>query len=253
MTMHDAIIVDDESKLRKVLQMKLNQHCPEINIAGTAENVTEAYQEIITHKPQIVFLDISMPGGSGFDLLDRFDIIDFEIIFVTGYNDYALDALKISAVDYLLKPINTEELVQAVGKAKARISDREKISMYHNLKHNIQHMGEQGTKIAIPGTAHYDFVEINRIIRCEGWQKYTRIFLEDGSCLVSSYNLGIFKDMLRSYGFYTTHKSHLINTSKITRYLKEGWVVMSDGSEVPVARRKKEEFVEQVLKNCLHH
>lgn len=251
MTPYNAIIIDDEAKLRKVLQIKLEQFCPDVRIAAMAENIDEAYAQILEHNAQLIFLDISMPGGSGFDLLDRFEKIEFEIIFVTGFNDYVLNALKVSAVDYLLKPVITDELIAAVNKAKERIADRKKIEMYHNLKHNLHHIGEQDTKIAIPGAAHYDFIKIGHIIRCEGWQKYTRIYLKDGSCLVSSYNLGVFKDMLETYGFYSTHKSHLINTQKIVRYLKEGWVLMSDDTEVPVARRKKEDFVEKVLKDCL--
>ncbi len=252
MTTFNALIIDDEPKLRKVLQIKLEQYCKDIKVVGDAANISEGYEKIKALQPQIVFLDISMPGGSGFDLLEKFTEINFEVIFVTGFNDYILDALKVSAVDYLLKPVITEDLVKAVQKAKDRIANREKIEMYHILKHNLNHLGEQDTKVAIPGANAYDFVQIKNIIRCEGWQKYTRIYLEDGSCIVSSYNIGVFKDMLENYGFYSTHKSHLINQKRIARYLKEGTIVMSDGAQVPVARRKKEEFVEQVLKNLMH-
>jgi len=251
MTTLNALIIDDEPKLRKVLQIKLEQYCKGIKVVGNAANITEGYEKIKELNPQIVFLDISMPGGSGFGLLEKFNVINFEVIFVTGFSDYILDALKVSAVDYLLKPVITEDLVNAVQKAKDRIDNREKVEMYHILKHNLNHLGEQDTKMAIPGANAYDFVQIKSIIRCEGWQKYTRIYLEDGSCIVSSYNIGVFKGMLENYGFYSTHKSHLINQKRITRYLKEGTVVMSDGVQVPVARRKKEEFVEQVLKNLM--
>jgi len=247
----NALIIDDEPKLRKVLQIKIEQYCSDINIVGNASNIEEGYEKINTLNPQIVFLDISMPGGSGFELLEKFDRITFEVIFVTGFNDYVLDALKVSAVDYLLKPVITDDLIKAVQKAKDRIANREKIELYHILKHNLNHIGEQDTKVAIPGANAYDFIQIKDIIRCEGWQKYTRIYLKDGSCIVSSYNIGVFKDMLENYGFYCSHKSHLINRKLISRYLKEGTVIMVDGSEVPVARRKKEEFVEQVLKNIM--
>ncbi|MFK7806681.1 MAG: LytR/AlgR family response regulator transcription factor [Saprospiraceae bacterium] len=251
MTNYTALIIDDEQKLRKVLQIKLEQFCKNVKVIGTAANSTEGFEKINQLKPQIVFLDISMPGESGFDMLNRFTKIDFEIIFVTGFNDYILDALKVSAVDYLLKPVGTEELIDSVTKACKRIDDREKIKRYDVLRHNLGHLGEQDTKLAIPGTNAYDFVKMSDIIRCEGWQKYTRIYITDGSCLVSSYNIGIFKEMLESYGFYSTHKSHLINVSLISKYLKEGTVVMTDGSNVPVARRKKEEFVDKILKGFL--
>jgi two-component system LytT family response regulator len=246
-----AIIIDDEPKLRKVLEIKLEKFCPEISLIGTGADIVEGFELISTLKPQLIFLDISMPGGSGFELLEKFKDIPFEVIFVTGFNDYVLDALKVSAVDYLLKPVITEDLIQAVGKAKARIANREKVQMYDVLKHNLNHIGEQDTRIAIPGTSAYDFIKISDIIRCEGWQKYTKIHLGDGTCIVSSYNIGMFRDMLENYDFYSTHKSHLINTSMITRYLKEGTVVMQDGSEVPVARRKKDEFSERILKGLL--
>ncbi|RME95446.1 MAG: DNA-binding response regulator [Bacteroidetes bacterium] len=188
-----------------------------------------------------------MPNGSGFDLLDRLPRITFEIIFMTGFNDYVLDALKVSAVDYLLKPVATNALIEAVARSKQRITEREKIELYHVLRHNIRHLGEQDTKISIPGTQAYEFITTGDIIRCEGWQKYTRIFLQNGSCLVSSYNIGVFRDMLGSYSFFSTHKSHLINTKKIKRYLREGIVVMSDDSKVPVARRKRDDFLLEVL------
>ncbi len=248
---YNAIIVDDEPKIRKVMQIKLNQYCKDIHISGMATNVTEAFSLIQKDKPQIVFLDISMPGGSGFDLLDKFETLDFEVVFVTGFNDYALDALKISAVDYLLKPVITEDLIRAVEKAKDRINNKEKAQMYNLLKHNINNIGNQDTKFAVAVGGQYELIRVGDIIRCEGWQKYTRLHLKDRKPLISSHNLGNFKEMLESYGFYSTHKSHIINTKEIISYSKEGLVVMSDNSHVPVARRKKEDFMEEVLKHIL--
>lgn len=242
-----ALIIDDEPKLRQVLKVKLNKYCPSITHIEIAGNIQEGYQQAANFQPDIVFLDIAMPGGSGFDFLDQFEDISFEVIFVTGYNEYVLNAIKVSAVDYLLKPVDTEELISAVHKAEDRIQKREKIRMYHVLRHNLNHIGEQETKIAIPGANTYDFIKVGQIIRCEGWQKYTRIHLTDGSCIVSSYNIGVFKDMLEGFDFYLTHKSHLINIRLITRYIKEGTVVMEDGSEVPIARRKRDDFLASVV------
>lgn len=242
-----ALIIDDEPKLRQVLKVKLEKYCPSISTIEVAGNIQEGHQQAVTFQPDIVFLDVAMPGGSGFEFLDQFEEISFEVIFVTGYNEYVLSAIKVSAVDYLLKPVNTEELIAAVHKAEDRIQKREKIRMYHVLRHNLNHIGEQATKIAIPGANTYDFVKVGQIIRCEGWQKYTRIHLTDGSCIVSSYNIGVFKDMLEGFDFFLTHKSHLINTRLITRYLKEGTVVMEDGSEVPIARRKRDAFLADVV------
>ncbi|MCB0643562.1 MAG: response regulator transcription factor, partial [Phaeodactylibacter sp.] len=241
--------IDDEPKLQKVLAVKLQKYCPVVEVVGMAGNIEQGRILADTTQPDLIFLDIAMPGGSGFDFLGNFAEILFEVIFVTGYDKYVLNAIKVSAVDYLLKPVSTEELIAAVHKAEGRIKDREKIRMYDVLQHNLNHIGEQETKVAIPGANTYDFVKIGHIVRCEGWQKYTKIHLLDGSCIVSSYNIGVFKEMLESYGFFSTHKSHLINTNLMARYLKEGTVVMEDGSEVPIARRKRDEFVSIVLKS----
>ena len=244
-----AVIIDDEPKLRKVLEIKLAENCPEVELLGTACDVPEGTALIKSKKPDLVFLDIAMPGESGFDLLDKFEDIDFDIIFVTGYNEYAIDALRVSAVDYLLKPVRTDDLIAAVSKAAERREERNKLEQYQILKHNLNHLGDQEAKIAIPGAQAYDFVSVKDIVRCEGWQKYTRIYLLNGTCIVSSYNLGFYRQMLKSYGFYDCHKSHMINKSLIVKYLKEGSVIMADESVVPVSRRKKEDFIAEVVKS----
>ena len=243
-----AIIVDDEPKLRKVLEIKLKDKCPNIEVVGTAGNIADAYDLIQDKKPDLLFLDIAMPGGSGFSLLDKFEKINFDIIFVTGFNEYAIDALRVSAIDYLLKPVRSEDLVLAVEKAVKRKSEKVLIAHYDVLQHNLKNAGDQNAKIAIPGAHAYDFVLVNDIIRCEGWQKYSKIYLTNKDVIVSSYNLGVYRDLLKSYDFYGCHKSHLINIKHIKKYLREGIVIMSDESKVPVSRRKKEEFVTQVVK-----
>jgi len=242
-----TILIDDEDKNRQVIKLKLENNCPEIEIVGMAASAPEAYQLIIDKKPDLIFLDISMPGESGFEMLKRFTQVSFEIIFVTGYNDYALDALKVSAIDYLLKPVLDIDLINAVQKAKLKIRNKSKAERYEILQHNLNNIGDQDTKLAIPGTQVYNFVQIKDIIRCEGWQKYTRIHFVDGSQIVSSYNLGVYKELLANYGFYVCHKSHIINMSHISKYYKEGKVEMSNGSQVPVSRRKKDEFLTTVL------
>jgi two-component system LytT family response regulator len=211
--------------------------------------VPDAYKVITEQKPDLIFLDIQMPGESGFDLLSKFEKINFQIIFATGYNEYALDALKVSAVDYLLKPIRNSDLVEAVAKASERVSTTEKLKDYELLKHNLNNIGSQKTRVAIPNSGSYQFVEVEKIIRCEGWQRYTKIHLMDGKVIVSSYNIGVYKDMLASYGFYSCHKSHLINQTHIVKYESDNTVLLSDNSSVPVSRRKKEEFFEKFIKN----
>lgn len=249
--MINAIIIDDEPKIRKVIQIKLEQFCPDIKVVETASNVQEGYQKIISIKPQLIFLDISMPGASGFQLLDMFEELPFEVIFITGYNEYALDALKVSAVDYLLKPVKNEDLVLAVSKAQVRINNQQDLEMYKVLKHNVNRIGDQDAKIAISNIEGYDIIRISDIIRCEGWNKYTKIHLANGQILVSSNNIGSFKERLEPFSFYACHKSHIINKKRIKRYLKEGTIILSDDSSVPLARRRKEDFLENELSSIL--
>jgi len=244
-----TLVIDDERKLREVLCIKLQKHCPSIEVVGQASNALEAQRAIEKHKPDLIFLDIAMPGKSGFELLSSFDKVTFEVIFATGYNEYAIDALKVSAVDYLLKPIQTEELIDAVSRAEIRITNRRQLENIELLKHNLKHVGDQKSKIVIPGSESYRFIEVADIIRCEGWQKYTKIYLVNGSTIVSSYNIGSYKDMLAPYGFFSCHKSHLINRTHLKSYTKEGTVTLTNDNKVPVARRKREEFSEFFLKN----
>lgn len=249
MKTYQAIIIDDEPKLQKVLQIKLEKFCPEIKISGFANEVKEAYKLIKSLKPQIIFLDISMPEETGFHLLEYFDSFDFEIIFVTGFSEYAIQALRLCAVDYLLKPVRTKLLVQAVNKAIENIEKRNEIERYKVLKSNLVDFGNSNNKIAIPGIDNYTFVKVNNIIHCEGWENYTKIHMENGDVLTSSYNIGVFKETLSHYKFYCCHKSHLINVNKIKSYNKEGTIVMSNKNAVPVSRRRKDEFVKLFVKS----
>ncbi|HPQ20282.1 MAG TPA: LytTR family DNA-binding domain-containing protein [Saprospiraceae bacterium] len=247
MTYIDALIIDDEPKLTEVLKLKIEQHCPDIKVLGSAQNIVEAKEKIELWNPKLIFLDITMPGGSGFQLLDQIENINFEIIFVTGYSEYALDALKVSAAEYLLKPVKTNELIEAVEKVKVKINQKEEAKRYQLLKHNIENVGKQDSKIVIPGQKSYEIVNIRDIIRCEGVQKYTYIYMMNGQKFLSSYNVGVYKDMLTNYNFYSVHKSHIINNNHIKRYLTEGTIIMIDDSTVPVSRRKKDEFTSKIL------
>jgi len=248
MKKYTTIIIDDEPKLQKVLQLKLEKYCPQIQVLGCANNAKAGYTLINQKKPDILFLDISMPEETGFELLDYFDTFTFEIIFATGFSEYAIEALRLSAVDYLLKPVRTKLLVQAVKRAIDRIEARADLKRYKVLKQNLNNSGSSKNKIAIPGLDNYQFVEVANIIRCEGWDNYTKIHLVNGEVLISSYAIGVIKDLLTSHNFYSTHKSHFINVDEIATYRKEGTLVLSDGSEVPVSRRKRKEFVDMVIK-----
>jgi two-component system LytT family response regulator len=245
-----AVIIDDEPKLREVLNIKLKKSCPAVEVVGFGQNINEGFDLISREKPDLVFLDITMPGGTGFDLLEKIPTIDFQIVFVTGYSEYSIKALKMSATDYLLKPVSTSELIIAVNKVAEKLKSTNSYSAnYDVLKKNISDAPFEDKRIVIPNDKSYEFVLLKDIIRIEGWQKYTKVHTIEGDVFVSSYNIGVYKDMLDADVFYQTHKSHIINERYIKKYLKEGLIYMIDGSEVPVARRKKEEFMNRFIKS----
>jgi two-component system LytT family response regulator len=213
-----------------------------------AENGDEAYEYIVKLNPDLVFLDISMPRESGFDLLRRLPHLNFELIFITSFDQYALEAIEFCAIGYIVKPISTEYLIHAVENAKKRIQQKQGFNHNQVLIENFSHIPEN-KKIALPTSTGIEFISVKEIVRCEGYQKYTKIHISDGRTIVSSHNIGKFATMLEEYGFYPIHKSHIINTNYISSYLNEGVVVLTDGSKAPVSRRKKNEFL-AYLKNA---
>ncbi|MEZ5031911.1 MAG: response regulator [Saprospiraceae bacterium] len=243
-----AVLVDDEPKLREVLSIKLANHCPQVQVIGQAGNAHDGAHLISTLKPDLVFLDIAMPGGSGLDLLTGFPDPAFEVIFVTGHDSYVLDALRLSAADYLLKPVLDKELISGVERAVERLQKRPGGPFDASLlRHNLEVEDAQMARVVIPGSEEYQFLEITRIVRCEGWQKYTRIYLDDNDVLVSSYPIGHFRKLLEPFGIFQTHKSHLVNPVHILTYRPSGVVRMKDGGEVPVARRRRDDFQARYL------
>ena len=242
-----AVIIDDESNLREVIAIKVGKLDPDLKIVGEAANARDGFELINNVRPHIVFLDITMPNETGLEMLKRFEKIDFEVIFVTGHSNYGIDALKLDATDYLLKPIKTKDLYAAILKAKSKVENREKIRQFEEMVLRNEAVPERSSKVIIPGTTYSEYVDSNDIIRCEGWQKYTRIYLTNKPSIVSSYHLGIFRELLSEYGFYDVHKSHLVNKKHISRYLHEGILVMTDGAEVPVSRRRRHDLI-NVLK-----
>lgn len=243
----EAVLVDDELLPRQLLRGKLEQTFPEITIVAEAANGDEAYDYIIKFKPDLVFLDIAMPRESGFDLLRRLPHLDFELIFITSFDQYALEAIEFCAIGYIVKPISTEYLVHAVENAKKRIHQKQGFAHNQVLIENLNHNPEN-KKIALHTTKGLEFIRVKDIVRCEGYQKYTKIHVSDGRTIVSSHNIGKYVNMLSEYGFYSTHKSHVVNLNYVSSYSNEGLVHLNDGSEVPVARRKKHDFLE-FLKN----
>lgn len=240
-----AIIVDDEDLARKNLEFLLKDFCPQVEVVHMANGAKSATEYLKSNSVDIMFLDIEMPNGSGFDLLESLESIDFKIVFITAYHEYALKAFRYSAVDYILKPIDPEELERAVSKAsKSGVPEsKEKIEL---LIENMERKGEMLNKIALPSMEGLQFVNLDEIIYCESEDNYTQFFLTNGKKIMVSKTIKHFEELLDEGKFFRVHRSNIINLEYIDRYVKGegGYVVMKQGPRVPVSRRRKEAFLQ---------
>jgi two-component system LytT family response regulator len=247
MEKNKAIIIDDELSSLQNLQQKLAEFCPTVTVVATAQKPEDAILLINYHKPDVIFLDIEMPKMSGFRMLEELKEVDFEIIFTTAYNHYAVEAIRIAAFDYLLKPISIKELQHAVERLnKLRENHtREKMDI---LKSSLEDKKTQDDKIAISTTEGLEFIPIKNILHIESNSNYSKIYFQDNRTLTVTKLLKDFEDMLVPYNFYRVHNSHLINLNYIQKYLRGngGRIIMQDGTEIEVARRKKEEFLKMI-------
>jgi len=241
--------VDDEGSSREVLKALLKKFCPTIQITGEACNVDEAYKFITELKPEVVFLDVQMPGGNGFSLLKRFIEIPFQVIFVTSYDKYALDAIRCSALYYLMKPIEVPFLLDAVDKLNSRIENRNtQKSQILNLIHNESTPGIE-KKIAVHSTDTVVFLPVNEIIYLEGMDEYTSIQTLQGNKFTSSKNLGKFEEMLDSFPqFLRISKSHIVNINYVDHYTKGEpcFITISAKYTFEISRRRKREFLDRI-------
>ncbi|MFT3827684.1 MAG: LytTR family DNA-binding domain-containing protein [Chitinophagaceae bacterium] len=233
-----GIIVDDELNNVEHLQRLLQQHFPQIRVVATADNVTAAYTAIVQYRPDLVFLDIQMPGESGFDLLTKFTHIDFEVIFVTAHDQYGIQAIKFSALDYLLKPVTVNDLQVAVEKASTRITKKQKDHSLENLLSFITTGNKEQQKIALPLQDEIRYAPVGSIIRCEASNNYAYVLLDSGEKLLVCKTLKEFAGLLKPYGFVRTHQSHLVNTRFVKSYLKEdgGILLLTDKTKIPVSK-----------------
>lgn len=242
-----TFIIDDEFQSRNFLHRMLQQYFPELEVVGEASSVIEGLQGINEYKPDIVFLDIQLQDGTGFDLLSRLPEIDFAIVFVTAYDQYAIKAFRFNAIDYLLKPIVSEELIEAVNKVKQRIASSKTDSkkLVDQLYLDIQNPKKVHDKIAISTLEGYIIVPINEIIYCHANSNYTRFYLTDKKSILSSYTLKQYDEMLTSQSFFRAHRSYLINLVHVKFYKKGegGEIVMSNGDEIELSRTHKPEFL----------
>jgi two-component system, LytTR family, response regulator len=242
-----AIIIDDELSGREVLKELVQINCRDITIVNTLNSIETGLQSINEDKPDLVFLDIQMPNASGFDLLNQVEIIDFEIIFVTAHDSFAIRAFKYAAVDYLLKPIKVTELIEAVSRAGKRISSNQGMD---NIKFMLEKVNPakktfHNNKILLPTLGGYNIIEVSEITYCKSESNYTRFNFEDGKNLIVSKTLKEFESILLENNFFRIHRSYIINLNYIAKYNKGkgGEVVMKDGAVLEVSREKKEEFL----------
>lgn len=241
-----ALIIDDEEHAVSTLRQLLAEHCPRVNVLATAPEVDTGLELIDRHQPDLIFLDVVMPRKTGFDLVKELPPQHSpEIIFVTSFDTYALEAIRVCALAYIVKPISVSELVKAVELAQQRVGQRVSYERTRELLRNLSQPRSAANRIGIPSERGLEFVETGNIVRCEGLDGCTRIVIEGEKSFVSSYNLGEFRKLLEPYNFYAPHKSHLINLDKIVRYDKEGTILTSDGTGVPVSRRRRQDFLER--------
>lgn len=236
-----VVLIDDDASVRENLKTLLGIYVKEAEVIAEADGVKSGIECIKTHHPDLVLLDVEMQDGTGFDLLAIYGELDFKVIFVTGHNGYAIKAFKYSAVDYILKPVDPEELINAINKAKEGLDKNEQNLKVANLVQNkITPLSDQ--KIVLKDTETVYLVSIKDIVRCESETNYTRFYMIDGRSMMVSKTLKEYDNLLQEQSFFRAHQSHLINLHHFDRYEKKdgGTVHMKDGSVLPVAIRKKE-------------
>lgn len=241
-----AILVDDEKKSRTAISSFLTKYCPTIEIVGEADGVKTGLRAIEEHKPDVIFLDIEMNDGSGFDLIEQLTNMPFEVIFVTAFNQYAIKAFRYSAIDYLLKPVNPEELIQAVSK----LSDDSRLDEVERKLEALMSNRTSIQKIAIPSMQGIRLEEVGNIRYCESDNYYTIIHLITGEKIMVSKTLKEYDQTLSADGFLRIHQKYLVKVSEIKTYSKSdgGFVTLNDGTHLTVSRRKKEELLRVIGK-----
>jgi two-component system, LytTR family, response regulator len=242
-----AILIDDELNSLQNLKNKLEGFCPDINVVAISQKPEEGIELIKQKSPDVVFLDIEMPRMSGFRMLEELGDYDFDIIFTTAYNHYSIDAIRISAFDYLIKPIGIEELQQAVARLK-KIHYRHNKERIDVLSKSLSDYKSQENKIAINTSEGIEFIPIKDIIHIESKSNYSYIYLTDKRNLLITKTLKEFDDILTPYNFFRAHNSHLINLHYLHKYVRSdgGYVVLQDGTVIYISRRKKEEFLKLI-------
>ncbi|WP_316843511.1 LytTR family DNA-binding domain-containing protein [Pedobacter psychrodurus] len=243
-----AILVDDETANLENLRILLDKHCPNIKVVATAGNIKDAFTQANLHHPDLLFLDIQMGKTTGFDLLNQLAEKTFEVVFVTAYDNYGIQAVKFAALDYLLKPVDPDELKAAVNKAEIRIKNKIQGEQLNFLLSQIKKSEPGIPKIALPQQHEIRYVSVDDIIRCVADNTYTFFFLSNGDKVLISKPLKEYSDMLKPHGFVRAHQSHLVNPKFVKSWLKEdgGTLLMNNGDKIPVSKPNRE-MVKEML------
>ncbi len=239
-----TVIIDDEVNTRQLVEALILKYYPEMHICGMADGVQSGIAMINKEQPNLVFLDINMKDGTGFDLLNQLDLshLKFTLVFITESDEYAIKALKFGAFDYLLKPLDPEEFKESVNRiaSHSHNMDRERLTMM------VQEAQSQSkfNKLALPTSNGVHLVDFQEIIHCKGDGSYTQFYLKDQKSLITSKNLSLYDDLLPEESFFRVHQSHLVNIKEIAKIIKHdgGCLIMSNGEKIPISRRKKDEF-----------
>jgi two-component system LytT family response regulator len=245
-----TVLVDDENNSIKVLQKLLQEYCPQVTVVGTADGVETGADVILFVRPDLVILDIEMAQGNAFDLLNQLQPLSFQVIFVTAFDNYALRAFKYSAVDYLLKPVNIRDLCTAVERVSDKFEEKSVIGRMTALLQNLSGVQQLDQKVAIPTLNGFLFITLREIIRLEAKASYTVIYLTNKEEIIATRSIKDYEDLLPEAFFCRIHSSHIINMQKIQKYQKGrgGYVTMEDNSTIEVASRRRDEFMQRLLK-----
>lgn len=237
-----TVIVDDEPDSIKLLELQLSKHCPEVEIAGTYTSSVKALPEIERLHPDILFLDIEMPVMNGFEFLEQFADIPFSVIFTTSYDQYAIKAIRFSALDYLLKPIDPKELITAVQKVQEQ-KLRPSPEQFRMLIDQVQNRGNKMTRVAVPTAEGFELIPAEEIIYCEADDNYTHLFLKNKKRIIACRTLKEVEEQLSDFlSFIRVHHSYMVNLNEVNKYVRGegGYLIMSDGTTVNVSRSRKE-------------
>lgn len=249
----NAIIVEDELRSREFLKNLVEEFCPQVKILAMASSVDEAVEMIERLKPGLVFLDIEMHTGTGFDVLQKLKERNFHVIFTTAYDHYAIRAIKFSAVDYLLKPIDVEELQDAVKKVTEKIADNSSRQTLDILLQNLKQTATEDFSITLSTNEGLEFLPLKNIIRLEASGPYTHFFIKDNRKVIISRHMKEYEMLLADHYFFRVHNSHMINMKEVNRMVRTdgGYAIMSDGSEIAISSKKKEEFMQLLGKRLV--